>query len=103
MQAFWTVGSEFVNRKNFASFSVQATCDDQYKFTSLDVGWPGSVHDSHIFKTSELYHFLNENHNCGIILGDLGYVITPFLMTPLSNATTELQLFSTNIMRKIGS
>ena len=61
-------GDDFVNRKNYASFNVQVTCNEKYHFPSIDVGWPGSVHDSRILKTSALYmHMQNID---GILLGD---------------------------------
>ena len=47
--------------------------------------WPGSTHDSHIFRTSAVgrqleggSHGLEE----GVLLGDSGYPCTKFLMTP---------------------
>ncbi|CAH1967271.1 unnamed protein product [Acanthoscelides obtectus] len=45
---------EYVNRKNFASINVQATCNSNEEFTSVDVSWPGSVHDSRIWKNSDI-------------------------------------------------
>ena len=52
-------GDDFINRKNFPSFNVQATCDQNYTFTGVDVGWPGSVHDARIFQTSELHEVIS--------------------------------------------
>ncbi|CAH2017260.1 unnamed protein product, partial [Acanthoscelides obtectus] len=46
--------NEYVNRKNFASINVQATCNSNEEFTSVDVSWPGSVHDSRIWKNSDI-------------------------------------------------
>ncbi len=31
-------GDDFVNWKNFPSFSIQATCNDNYMFTGVDIG-----------------------------------------------------------------
>ncbi|CAH2012606.1 unnamed protein product [Acanthoscelides obtectus] len=45
---------EYVNRKNFASINVQATCNSNEVFTSVGVSWPGSVHDSRIWKNSDI-------------------------------------------------
>ncbi|XP_063446549.1 putative nuclease HARBI1 [Mytilus trossulus] len=58
------------------------------KFTNKSANWPGSTHDSHIFNTSNLCHYLETNNRGladGLILGDSGYACRPFLMTPYVN------------------
>ncbi|CAH1958597.1 unnamed protein product, partial [Acanthoscelides obtectus] len=54
---------EYVNRKNFASINVQATCNSNEEFTSVDVSWPGSVHDSRIWKNSDIYNVMKWNRH----------------------------------------
>ncbi|CAH1958436.1 unnamed protein product [Acanthoscelides obtectus] len=49
---------EYVSRKNFASINVQATCNSNEEFTSVDVSWPGSVHDSPIWENSDIYNVM---------------------------------------------
>ncbi|XP_064646190.1 putative nuclease HARBI1 [Lineus longissimus] len=85
-------GDEFINRKNFASFNVQATCDEKWSFTSADVGWPGSVHDSRIFQTSELHALVSRNVH-GVLLGDSGYGIAPYMMTPFTDPNTPAERY----------
>lgn len=60
---------------------MQATCNGAEKFTSVDVSWPGSVHDSRILKNSNIYQALLDNPTC-VPIADEGYAITPFIMTP---------------------
>ncbi|CAH1976395.1 unnamed protein product [Acanthoscelides obtectus] len=63
---------KYVNRKNFASITVQATCSSNEEFTSVDVSWPGSVHDSRIWKNSDIYNVMKWNRASAVLLGDSG-------------------------------
>ena len=83
-------GDDSINRKNFPSFNVQATCDQNYIFTSVDVGWPGSVHDARIFQTSELHEVISRQMG-GFLLGDSGYGIAPYMMTPYNDPNTPAE------------
>nr|XP_029710214.1 putative nuclease HARBI1 [Aedes albopictus] len=85
-------GDEFVNRKGSASFNIQATCDGKEAFTSVDCSWPGSVHDSRIWKNSAIHNIMNENSSGAILLGDEGYGIAPWLMTPYRNPDMPQQM-----------
>lgn len=54
-------GDEYVNRKGHSTLNVQATCDAREMFTSMDVSWTGSVHDSEyaeIHNTNLHYQFV---------------------------------------------
>lgn len=42
------------NRKGHFSVNVQAICSHDLKFTNIVARWPGSVHDSRIFRNSTL-------------------------------------------------
>jgi nuclease HARBI1 len=82
-------GDEYINRKGYPSLNVQATVNEKYMFTSIDVGWPGSVHDNRIFKNSLIYQQLLRSPHNPILLGDEGYSLTPFLMTPFGNPVND--------------
>lgn len=81
-------GDDYVNRKGFCSINVQATCNAKERFTSIDAQWPGSVHDSRILHNSSIYEEMNKVPGNAVILGDIGYGISPWLMTPYENPTT---------------
>lgn len=75
----------FVNRKSFHSKNVQAICDNTGRFTNIVARWPGSTHDSHVFRMSGIRQTIEEKFhsiNDGVVLGDSGYACKPYLMTP---------------------
>lgn len=49
----------YVNRKNYHSINVQAVCDHNGAFTNIVAKWPGSTHDSRIFKESQLPNLIS--------------------------------------------
>ena len=53
-------GDEYINRKAYPSINVQATCDAEEYFTSVVAKWPGSVHDSRIFKNSSVHEYMKQ-------------------------------------------
>ncbi|XP_064644736.1 putative nuclease HARBI1 [Lineus longissimus] len=78
-------GDEYINRKGSASINVQATCNAVERFTSVDACWPGSVHDSRIWKYSDVGRTMIHSRHGGLLLGDEGYGIAPWLLTPYSD------------------
>lgn len=84
-------GDEYINRKGNPTLNVQATCDASERFTSVDVSWPGSVHDSRIWKNSHVRGVLANRANV-VLLADSGYGIEPCLMTPFTNPTPGAEL-----------
>lgn len=67
---------------------MQAVCSQDLKFTNIVARWPGSVHDSRIFQNSRLCARLENNEYDGILLGDSGYALKSYLLTPLPNPQT---------------
>ena len=59
-----------------------------YRFTNLVCRWPGSVHDSFILSQSGLSTKLENKNYAGWLLGDSGYGLKPWLMTPIRHPTT---------------
>ena len=86
--------NDFVNRKRYKSINVQFVSDHNLKFIDVVAEWPGSTHDSFIFNNSRLKQYLQRNHTTldkGILLGDSGYGLTHYLMTPYDNPVTPEQ------------
>ncbi|KAK5650081.1 hypothetical protein RI129_001823 [Pyrocoelia pectoralis] len=92
----------FRNRKLFFSFNIQAVCDSTLKVQDIVCRWPGSSHDSTIFKNSRLRARM-ENREFGedsILLGDSGYAVKKYLITPLQNPQTRAEhLFNESQIR----
>ena len=66
---------DYVNRKSFHSINVQAITDHHCCFINVEARWPGSTHDSFIFRNSAVKQHLDENNvtiEQGLILGDSG-------------------------------
>ncbi|XP_067088424.1 putative nuclease HARBI1 [Osmerus mordax] len=74
--------ADFVNRKGFHSLNVQMICDSTCLITNVEVKWPGSVHDSRIFRDSTLCHSFEQGNYDGLLIGDRGYACRPWFMTP---------------------
>ncbi|GBG69169.1 hypothetical protein CBR_g3869 [Chara braunii] len=89
-------------------FSVvaQVVCDHECRITSVYVGCPGSVHDSRVLRISELFrqvsqgagvfsegdaHLHDGRHVGRYVLGDQGYPLLPWIMTPVGRTATTAQ------------
>ncbi|KAG6937574.1 hypothetical protein G0U57_009161, partial [Chelydra serpentina] len=53
-------GSQYINRKGYFSMVLQALVDHKGRFTNINVGWPGKVHDARVFKNSGLFRRLQQ-------------------------------------------
>ncbi|KAG6932672.1 hypothetical protein G0U57_020946, partial [Chelydra serpentina] len=87
---------------------LQALVDHKGCFTNINVGWPGKVHDAHVFRNSGLFRRLQEgiyfpDHKITVgdvempivILGDPAYPLMPWLMKPYTGALdSEKKLFN---------
>lgn len=76
----------YINRQGYYSVQMQAVCDHTMKITDIFVGFPGSVHDSRVFKRSSLSRTMQQK--CGdnmYIIGDSGYPLRVHLLTPFQN------------------
>ena len=72
-------------RKGYFSFNVQAICGPNLEFYNVVARWPGSVHDSRVFRNSQICRSLETGEYPGHLLGDSGYPCRKYLLTPLQN------------------
>lgn len=79
-------GEVYRNRKSYFSINVQLVCDSSLKINNIVARWPGSAHDATIFNSSRLRtRFEAGEFRNGIILGDGGYPLKSYLLTPIGN------------------
>ena len=78
----------FVSRKGRHAINVQLICSAQYKIINVVARWPGSTHDSRILRESQIGRQLANHELQGVLLGDSGYPLQPWLMTPILNPAT---------------
>src|SRR6218665_223635 len=65
----------------------QLICDADMKITNCVAKWPGSVHDARILRESGIFDAFESDRPPlnGFILGDSGYMLRNWLMTPVAN------------------
>jgi hypothetical protein len=75
-------------RKGYYSLNTQIVCDSKYKILNMNARFPGSVHDSAIWMSSNVRTMLYRqfmNGNNGYLLGDGGYPLQPWLLVPFTD------------------
>lgn len=80
----------FINRKGFHSINVQVICDHNMKFLNVNANYGGTTHDSFIWRNSLVQRYMrhlheNEREVYSWLIGDSGYPLQPYLMTPFLN------------------
>ncbi|KAG5869229.1 hypothetical protein JTB14_035665 [Gonioctena quinquepunctata] len=80
----------YVNRKGYHSKNVQLICDPELIIMNVNANYPGSCHDSFIWRQSQIKFHLQNDYQNGQrntwLLGDSGYPQQPWLMTPVYGA-----------------
>ncbi|XP_045457153.1 protein ALP1-like, partial [Melitaea cinxia] len=95
------------NRKDIFSTNTQVVTDADLKIRDIVARWPGSVHDSNIFNNSRcrgclhrVKHLLSSQQlgRC-CLLGDRGYALRQYLLTPLDPPTDAEKLYNESQIR----
>ncbi|XP_052690636.1 putative nuclease HARBI1 [Crassostrea angulata] len=82
------------------SLYMSMVCDPNFRITSLCARWPGSCHGSRIWRTSSLCQQFENGMHDGLLLGDSGYPLTRYLMTPyLAPRTPAEERFNASLCR----
>ncbi|OWF49490.1 nuclease HARBI1 [Mizuhopecten yessoensis] len=75
----------YVCRKGFHAINVQGVVNSDLRFTNAVCKFPGSTHDAFILQSSFLPGYLTHLEDGGWLLGDSGYPLKEWLMTPINN------------------
>ncbi len=77
------------NRKGFFSVNVQTVCDAHLRIQDIVARWPGSAHDSTILINSSLRRkFEMGEMGDSLLVGDSGYALKKYIMTPIAKPQT---------------
>ncbi|KAJ8968623.1 hypothetical protein NQ314_002210 [Rhamnusium bicolor] len=80
----------YLNRKGYYSINVQATFDADMILLNVNARYPCATHDSAIWEVSTNNRHLRRRYLEGQrntwLLGDSGYPLQPWLMTPITDA-----------------
>ncbi|XP_067645898.1 putative nuclease HARBI1 [Eurosta solidaginis] len=79
----------YVNHHGYHSINVQMICDPNLKILNVNAKFPGARHDAFIWSSSAVRRVKQRNFENGsrnmFLIGDSGYPLEPWLMTPLPN------------------
>ncbi|XP_025155207.1 protein ALP1-like isoform X1 [Harpegnathos saltator] len=78
--------NSYINRKQYFSLYIQGVANHNMKFLDVFVGYPGSVHDTRVFKNSpvrnDLHELCRDNY---YLLGDSAYPCLKQLIVPFKD------------------
>lgn len=99
----------FMNRKGFHSLNAQFIIDARMRFLNVNARYPGSTHDSLIWRSSLANSFLKSaadgmgsNWNY-FLLGDNGYPLQPWLLKPYDSPDSWEEIIYNIRHRKLRS
>ena len=81
----------YLNRKGYHSLNIQCICDHEMLFRDVVARWPGATHDSFIWNNSSVKERISNGELRGTIIGDSGYPLRHYLMTPYPRPSTPAQ------------
>ncbi|XP_052818500.1 putative nuclease HARBI1 [Mya arenaria] len=83
--------ASYACRKGYHALNVQAVVDTKLRFIDAVARWPGATNDATIFEMSGLKDYLEANA-VGVLLGDSGYALRNYLLTPILRPTANAQV-----------
>ncbi|VVC31658.1 Harbinger transposase-derived nuclease domain [Cinara cedri] len=87
------IAEKYKNSKDFFSINVQIVSDANLRIQNIDAQWPGSSQNSTIFKNSSIRgKFERGEIKKGVLVGDIYFPQRNYLMTPIENPHTIIDL-----------
>ncbi|XP_024873458.1 putative nuclease HARBI1 [Temnothorax curvispinosus] len=90
----------YVNHNGYHSINVQMICDPTLKILNVNARFPGARHDAYIWSSSAARGVMERAYNRGerrtYLIGDSGYPLEPWLLTPLPHEPEETPRFFYN-------
>ncbi|TKY50655.1 putative nuclease HARBI1 [Spatholobus suberectus] len=103
------LNSVWLDREKNCSMVLQAIVDPNFRFRDIVTGWPGSMSDEHVLRSSSFFKLAEEGKRLNgdkkillsegtvvreYLIGDTGFPLLPWLLTPyegkgLSNVQVE--------------
>ncbi|XP_068100249.1 putative nuclease HARBI1 [Hyperolius riggenbachi] len=81
------------NRKSYHSTNIQVVVDSDMVIRNVVTGYPGCVHDAHIYRNCRLFQAFDAGRMpSGWLLGDSGYPCLPWTLTPVLRPTTAAEI-----------
>ncbi|XP_061193775.1 putative nuclease HARBI1 [Saccostrea echinata] len=81
----------FVSRKGFHAINMQGIVTADLKFINIVCKYGGATHDAYILANSNIPETMEQLPGGGWLLGDSGYPLRPWLMTPILSPQTQQQ------------
>ncbi|XP_071439217.1 putative nuclease HARBI1 [Hetaerina americana] len=82
----------YYNSQGFHSLNVQAICSCDMEFLSINARYPGSVHESFVWRQSAVREEMLRLWDTGEtswLIGDSEYPLEPWILTPIANASED--------------
>ncbi|CAI6369630.1 unnamed protein product [Macrosiphum euphorbiae] len=87
----------YINRKGYHSINVQLICDAKLRILNVNALFPGSTNDSFIWNSCDVLPVVEQLYTNGqqgfFLLGDSGYALRPWLLTPFNNPVTDVEQY----------
>jgi len=92
---------DYSSQKYGYLLSTLIICDDQHMIQYFLAGWPGSAHDNHIFKMTNLYHHPQEHFQLNeYMLGNSAFENTWFMVSAYKRTANSVLRFKQELFNR---
>ncbi|XP_072263909.1 putative nuclease HARBI1 [Pyxicephalus adspersus] len=80
------------NSRHYHSINVQLVCAPDMRILDVVAEFPGSTHNANVLKQSKIHERFENGEFNGWLLGDEGYGVKPWLLTPFDKPVTKAEV-----------